>query len=122
MYTDVAANDRFTITLPSAVEGLHYKFIINQTTNHSIAWTTSTYGNNENIYGPSGYVQGGSLIQYENGKQLDIIATEQNYFAIYELIAISSTTWLLSIGNLYNGGLIISYSTPSQSTQSAKKQ
>jgi hypothetical protein len=105
---DVNANNSFTITLPPAVEGLHYKFIIHQTLYDSTTWTTSTDGTDK-IYGPkSPLIQGGIIIEYGNDKKINITAGEQNSVVIYELIAISSTTWLLSIGNL-NASLTITY-------------
>ena len=105
---DVSPNYSFTITLPTAVKGLHYKFIIHQTLYNTTTWTTSTDGTDK-IYGPvSPPSQGGTIIQYENGTQLNITAGDQNSVVIYELIAISSTTWLLSIGNL-NAILTITY-------------
>ena len=99
--------------MPSAVEGLHYKFIIHQPVYDSTTWTTFTDGTDE-IYGPvSPPSQGGTIIQYGNDKQLNITSRQQNSVVIYELIAISSTTWLLSIGNL-NPTLTITYEIQDQ--------
>ena len=68
---DFSENEVFLITLPPAVERLHYKFIIHPTF-QGIICTTNTVGNDV-IYGPISYPdfsRNRTDIQYTNNKQV----------------------------------------------------